>query len=57
VRQLLDRLDDPVSGKVMEELNAEVPAWKLAEAENMVKIAGNTIYNKYNVVDGAQYCS
>jgi hypothetical protein len=57
VRQLLDRLDDPVSGKVMEELNAEVPAWKLAEAENMVKIAGNSIYNKYNVVEGAQYCS
>lgn len=57
MRQLLDRLDDPVSGKVMEELNAEVPAWKLAEAENMVKIAGNSIYNKYNVVEGAQYCS
>jgi hypothetical protein len=28
IRQLIDRLDDPKTGKVLEELTIEVPKWK-----------------------------
>jgi len=33
---LLNRLDDPVTGEVMKELQMEVPKWKEEEAEFMV---------------------
>lgn len=57
VRQLLDRLDDKVTGKVIPELQCEVPEWKDKEAEFMVGVAGETIYNKYAVHEGAGYCN
>jgi acetylornithine deacetylase/succinyl-diaminopimelate desuccinylase-like protein len=41
VRQLLDRLDDPVTGKPMAELETELPKWKEDEAEFMVNLAGD----------------
>ncbi len=36
IRQLLDRLDDPVTGKPMSELDTELPEWKNEEAAFMV---------------------
>ena len=40
IRQLIDRLDDPKTGKVLDELTVEVPKWKLEEAEKMVDLSG-----------------
>lgn len=55
VRMLLDRIDNSVTGEVMEELRVEVPKWKRDEAEYMVKLAGKDIYQKYALVDGGKY--
>ena len=41
VRQLLDRLDDPTTGKVMDELVTEIPEWKDKEADFMVSSFGD----------------
>lgn len=57
VRQLLDRLDDSKTGKVMEELVTEIPKWKVEEAEMMAKLAGDKIWNKYGMVEGAKACN
>jgi hypothetical protein len=40
----LDRLDDPKTGKVIEDLHVELPAWKKEEAEFMSKLAGPQLY-------------
>ncbi|MFM7859121.1 MAG: hypothetical protein ACKO96_46160, partial [Flammeovirgaceae bacterium] len=40
IRQLIDRLDDPKTGKVLDDLTVEVPKWKLEEAEKMVDLSG-----------------
>lgn len=57
LRTLLDRLDDSKTGKVIDELHVPLPDWKKAEAEFMAKLAGDQMYKKYGVVDGATYCS
>jgi acetylornithine deacetylase/succinyl-diaminopimelate desuccinylase-like protein len=57
VRQLLDRLDDPVTGKPMSELETELPQWKKDEAEFMVNLAGDEMCKKYAIVEGGKYCS
>lgn len=56
IRQLLDRLDDPATGKPMAELDCPVPQWKVEEAEFMAKLSGDEMYTKYAVVEGAKYC-
>jgi len=53
----LDRLDDPKTGKVIDELHTELPASKKAEAEFMAKLAGSQLYEKYAVVEGGKYVS
>jgi acetylornithine deacetylase/succinyl-diaminopimelate desuccinylase-like protein len=55
VRQLIDRLDNSVTGEVCPELLVETPDWKKKEAEYMVSIAGESLCNKYGVVDGCKY--
>ena len=52
VRQLLDRLDDSKTGKVIEELHAEVPEWKVKEAEYIAKNFGEKLYTKYDLHPG-----
>jgi len=57
MRQLLDRLDDSATGHVMQELQAEAPAYKVEEAEFMANLAGDGLYKKYAVVEGGTYVS
>lgn len=57
VRQLIDRLDDAVTGNVCAELKVDPPAWKLEEAKAMAAAAGNSMYSKYAIVEGAQWCN
>ena len=53
VRKLLDRLDDPKTGKVCDELMVELTDSKNEEADYIVKLAGTGLYTKYKVADGA----
>jgi hypothetical protein len=55
LRQILDRLDDPKTGKVIDELHVPLPQWKKEEAEFMAKLGGEQMYRKYDVVEGAKY--
>ena len=55
LRMLLDRLDDPKTGRVIEALHVELPEWKKKEAEFMAGLAGDELFRKYAVVDGAKY--
>lgn len=55
LRMLLDRLDDPKTGRVIEALHVELPEWKKKEAEFMAGFAGDELFRKYAVVDGAKY--
>lgn len=55
IRQLLDRLDDPVTGKPMSELETELPQWKNDEADVMVKLHGDSMCKKYSIVPGGKY--
>lgn len=55
VRQLLDRLDNSETGEVCPELLVETPDWKIKEAEYMVSLSGNEMYEKYATVEGCKY--
>ncbi len=54
-RELLNRLDDPTTGMVCKELQAEVPEFKRLEAENLAKQFGEQIYTKYELVEGVKH--
>jgi acetylornithine deacetylase/succinyl-diaminopimelate desuccinylase-like protein len=41
VRELLNRLDDPLTGKCLKELETELPAYARPEAERMVALSGD----------------
>lgn len=57
VRQLLNRLDDPVTGEVTHEFQVEVPESKRKEAQFIAQKYGDKTYNKYTVHEGVQYMS
>jgi len=57
VRELLNRLDDPRTGKCMKELETDLPAYARPEAERMVKLAGHGMCKKYKMHEGVKYCS
>jgi len=57
VRTLLDRLDSSETGQVISDLNVEVPAWKEEECKEIVKLAGENLFKKYKIVDGASWCN
>lgn len=52
VRELLNRLDDPKTGRVCDELQVEVPEFKRKEAEFLANEQGTGLYTKYEVFDG-----
>jgi acetylornithine deacetylase/succinyl-diaminopimelate desuccinylase-like protein len=57
MRHLLNRLDDPLTGKVMPELETELPAYARPEAERMVALSGDEMMKKYKMEEGVEYCS
>lgn len=57
LRHLLNRLDDPLTGKAMKELETEMPAYARPEAERMVALSGDEMCKKYNMEPGVKYCS
>jgi len=55
LRMLLDRLDDPKTGKVIDALHCPLPDWKREEADFMAKLAGEQLYKKYAIVEGGHW--
>jgi acetylornithine deacetylase/succinyl-diaminopimelate desuccinylase-like protein len=55
VRQLLNRLDDPVTGNVTEEFQVPVPEHKQSEAEFIAQKYGDKVYNKFPMHEGVSY--
>jgi acetylornithine deacetylase/succinyl-diaminopimelate desuccinylase-like protein len=53
LRQLLSRLEDQVSGKiVVKELFVDIPDERLAQARNAAKVLGNDIFDKFPFLPG-----
>lgn len=54
IRALLNRVDDPETGEVVAELQAEVPEWKIEEAKEIAKSQGDELYKKFDMVEGVE---
>ncbi len=55
VRELLSRLEDETSGRILpEELHAEIPKERVEQAEKAAKTLGNEVYAKFPFVDGVR---
>ena len=52
MRHLLNRLDDPATGKCMPELETELPAYARPEAERMAALSGDGMCKKYKMQEG-----
>jgi acetylornithine deacetylase/succinyl-diaminopimelate desuccinylase-like protein len=57
VRELLSRLDDPKTGKVIAEFETELPPYAFDEAKMMAAKGPDAMYKKYHVHEGVQYLS
>lgn len=47
VRALLDRIDDPQTGRVCEDFHVEIPQWARDEAQFMANLSGHAMHKKY----------
>jgi len=55
LRQLLDRLEDSTTGRILPEwLWVDVPPERLAEAKETARVLGDEVWNKFPFVDGMQ---
>jgi acetylornithine deacetylase/succinyl-diaminopimelate desuccinylase-like protein len=55
LRQLLSRIEDETTGRILiEGLHAEVPAERMAQAQQAAEVLGTTIYDKFPLVPGLQ---
>lgn len=54
IRQLLDRLEDPVTGDVrLPEFHAEIPAERVTQADAAAAVLGDAIWQRFPFTDGA----
>jgi acetylornithine deacetylase/succinyl-diaminopimelate desuccinylase-like protein len=54
IRHLLDRIECPKSGRIIEELQVAIPDDKIAQAKSAVKIMGNDIHNCFCMCKGVK---
>jgi acetylornithine deacetylase/succinyl-diaminopimelate desuccinylase-like protein len=55
LRELLSRLEDPVTGQIKpKELYVEIPAQRIEQAKLSAEVLGDDIYDKFPWVDGMQ---
>ncbi len=55
LRQLLDRLEDPITGKMRPEvLYVDIPSERIAQARGVADVLGAHVYDKYPFVPGMQ---
>ncbi|MCK6446078.1 MAG: M20 family metallopeptidase [Planctomycetes bacterium] len=53
LRKLLERVDDPSTGKVMpKDFHVEIPKDRLAQAKKTAQVLGDAVWNKFPLVDG-----
>ncbi|MEO8161265.1 MAG: M20 family metallopeptidase [Arenimonas sp.] len=53
LRQLLSRLEDEGSGKILiEELSVDIPAQRLAQAKRAAEVLGNDVFDKFPFLPG-----
>src|SRR3546814_20136092 len=53
LRQLLSRIEDPDTGRILPEgLQAEVPADRLAQAQQCAEVLGTEVYDKFPFLPG-----
>ena len=53
LRQVLSRLEDQVTGKILpQELYVEIPAQRLEQAKRTAQVLGDAVYSKFPFVDG-----
>jgi hypothetical protein len=57
IRNLLDRIDDSKTGKVIPELHSELPSYARPEAERMAALSGDGMCTKYKMEPGVEYMS
>ncbi len=53
LRQLLDRIEDPRSGRVVDDFHCEIPAQKLRQTERVAALLGDGVHEAFPFVDGA----
>ena len=53
VRKLLDRLDDPKTGKVVDTFQVKIPESRIKETEDAAKLLGTKVYDHFPFVDKA----
>ena len=54
VRQLLNRVDDPATGLVVDDFQVEIPQWARDEAVFMANLSGDEMHSKYDYHDGCR---
>ncbi|MEO5558307.1 MAG: M20 family metallopeptidase [Dokdonella sp.] len=55
LRQVLSRLEDEVSGRILpQELHVEIPAQRVTQAKRTAEILGDAVYSKFPLVSGMQ---
>eukprot|EP01127_Copromyxa_protea_P005465 TRINITY_DN15394_c0_g1_i1.p1 TRINITY_DN15394_c0_g1~~TRINITY_DN15394_c0_g1_i1.p1 ORF type:complete len:478 (+),score=151.72 TRINITY_DN15394_c0_g1_i1:196-1434(+) len=55
IRQLLDRIEDPETGKVkVAEFSVEIPEDRLEQAKKAAQVLGNGIYTEFSFVEGSK---
>jgi acetylornithine deacetylase/succinyl-diaminopimelate desuccinylase-like protein len=56
VRELLDRVDNVQTGKIVDQFQPEsTPQWKIDEAQNIVNKYGDAMAKALKIVDGSKY--
>ena len=55
LRAILDKVDDALTGQVVESLQSPIPNWKLEEAKDLAESQGKQLYDKYPVHEGVKY--
>jgi acetylornithine deacetylase/succinyl-diaminopimelate desuccinylase-like protein len=54
VRTILDRIDDPKTGKVVDTFQVKVPEKRIAQIEEAAKLLGHKVYNHFPFVKTAK---
>lgn len=52
MRNLLDRVDNSETGRVVDDFQVEIPQWAKDESVFMANLSGATMHSKYDYVDG-----
>jgi acetylornithine deacetylase/succinyl-diaminopimelate desuccinylase-like protein len=54
IRDLLNRIDDPKTGRVVDDFQVEIPQWAKEEAQFMANLSGAEMHTKYDYHEGAK---